>query len=138
MQRSAPEFKSIFAQTKTIAVVGMSDDPTRASHDVAMYLNQFYTVIPVNPMLSEIAGLRCYPDLDSVPGEIDMVDLFQRSEKVGLFVGAAIRRQVKCFWMQMGISNVEAREALEPCGITVVENRCTKTEHARLRMFGAG
>ncbi len=123
----------IFAATRTIAIVGMSDDPARASHEVGRYLMDFYQVIPVNPNHSTILGLTCYPDLASIPMAIDMVDLFQRSENVLPYVQPAIDRGVSVFWMQLGIRNAQASAQLTAAGITVVEDRCTKIDHARLR-----
>ena len=91
-----------------------------------------FKVIPVNPNYREVMGLTCYPDLQSVPVQIDMVDVFQRSENVMPFVQPSIDLKVKCFWMQLGIESEEARGLLEAAGITVVEDRCTKIEYARL------
>lgn len=127
-----PSFAEIFANTKTIAIVGLSTNPARASYGVAQALMPYFEVIPVNPAYDEVLGLRCYPDLQSVPQTIDMVDVFQRSENVMPFVKPAIDLGVKCFWMQLGIANAEARAQLEAAGITVVENYCTKIEYARL------
>jgi predicted CoA-binding protein len=73
-----PSFANIFANTKTIAIVGLSANPSRASYGVAQALMPYFEVIPVNPAYEEVLGLRCYPDLQSVPQKIDMVDLFQR------------------------------------------------------------
>lgn len=126
--------EEIFASTKTIAVVGLSANPARASYEVAENLMPHFTIIPVNPNYEEVLGLTCYPDLESVPGPIDMVDVFQRSENIMPLVEPAIARGVKCFWMQLGISNQAAREKLERAGITVVEDKCTKIEYARLRV----
>lgn len=122
----------IMRDAKTIAVVGMSDDPARASHDVALYLSQFYEVIPVNPNHEEIAGMKCYPDLESVPVPVDIVDVFQRSENVMPFVEPAIRIGAKCFWMQLGIANARAAAVLEAAGLQVVQDRCTKIEHRKI------
>ena len=124
--------KGIFDHTKTIAIVGLSDNPIRPSYEVASYLQNFFTIYPVNPNVSEVLGLQCYPDLASIPGHIDMDDVFQRSENVMPFVQPAIDCGVNCFWMQLGIANRDARSQLEAAGITVVEDLCTKIEHARL------
>ena len=126
------DMAKIFADTRTIAVVGMSDNPTKASNEVARYLMDFYEVIPVNPNHSEILGLQCYPNLESVPVQVDMVDVFQRSEHVMPYVAPAIAVGAKVFWMQLGIENGEAAQRLEDAGIVVVQNRCTKIEHARV------
>ena len=124
--------KDIFDRTKTIAVVGLSDNPMRPSNEVASYLQHFFTIYPVNPNVSEVLGVKSYPDLDAIPDHIDMVDVFQRSENVMPFVQPAIDCGVTCFWMQLGIANWEARVQLEAVGITVIEDCCTKIEHARL------
>ena len=127
------DLNGIFAATRTIAIVGMSDDPARASHEVGRYLMDFYQVIPVNPNHSTILGLTCYPDLASIPMAVDMVDLFQRSENVLPYVQPAIDIGVSVFWMQLGIRNAQASAQLMAACITVVEDRCTKIDHALLR-----
>lgn len=127
------DLPEIFASTRTIAVVGMSDNPARASYEVARYLSDFYEVIPVNPNHRSIMGLTCYPDLASIPVPVDMVDLFQRSENVMAYVQPAIDIKVSVFWMQLGIENVLASEQLTAAGITVVQDRCTKVDHAKIR-----
>jgi len=126
------DFAEIFQRTKTIAIVGMSTNTNRASNEVARYLLPHFEIIPVNPTYDEVLGLRCYPDLESVPVSIDMVDVFQRSENVMPLVQPAINLGVKYFWMQLGIANAEARAQLEAAGIEVIEDLCTKIEYARL------
>lgn len=126
-------YEEIFANTKTIAVVGLSANPMRASYDVALNLQSNFRIVPINPNYEEILGEKCYPDLESVPEPIDMVDVFQRSENVMPFVEPAIKIGAKYFWMQLGISNAEARARLEEAGITVIEDKCTKVEYAYLR-----
>ena len=123
--------KQILQDTKTIAVVCLSQNPVKASYEVASYLMPYYQVIPVNPRYSQILGLPGYPDLASIPERVDMVDLFQRSENVLPFVQPSIDIGVRCFWMQLGIQNAVARSQLEAAGIEVVEDLCTKVEHAR-------
>ena len=127
------DLPEIFASTRTIAVVGMSDNPARASYEVARYLSEFYVVIPVNPNHRSIMGLTCYPDLASIPVQVDMVDLFQRSENVMAYVQPAIDIKVSVFWMQLGIENALAAKQLTAAGITVVQDRCTKIDHAKIR-----
>tara|TARA_R110002072_G_scaffold31735_19_gene97795 strand:- start:37927 stop:38313 length:387 start_codon:yes stop_codon:yes gene_type:complete len=126
------DFKAIFDQTKTIAIVGLSANTSRASNEVAQYLMPYFEVIPVNPNYDEVLGLKCYPDLQSIPVAVDMVDVFQRSENVDPFIQPAIDIGAKCFWMQLGIESAWARAELEAAGIMVVEDRCTKIEFARL------
>lgn len=123
---------TILIETKTIAIVGMSDDPARASNSVGRYLMDYYEVIPVNPNHDEVLGKKCYPDLESIPVPVDMVDVFRRSDDVLPYVEPAIAIGVKVFWMQLGIENAEAARRLEAAGITVVQNRCAKVEHARM------
>ena len=107
--------------SKTIAVVGLSDNPARDSHRVSKYLqSQGYRIIPVNPMIPETLGERSYPDLKSVPVPIDMVDIFRRSELVPPVVDQAIEIGVKYIWMQDGVLNPEAAAKAETAGIPVV------------------
>jgi predicted CoA-binding protein len=107
--------------SKTIAVVGLSDNPERASFGVARYLQaQGYRIIPVNPMISEVLGEKSYPDLKSVPEAIDMVDIFRRSELVPPVVDEAIEVGAKYVWMQDGVIHPEAAAKAEAAGIPVV------------------
>lgn len=109
--------------SKTIAVVGLSDNPARDSHRVAKYLqSQGYRIIPVNPMVTETLGEKSYPDLKSVPEPIDMVDIFRRSEFVPPVVDEAIEVGVKYIWMQDGVINHEAAAKAELAGIPVIMN----------------
>ena len=128
----AMDTEAILENTRTIAVVGMSDNPDRASNEVARYLMDYYDIIPVNPNHNEILGLKCYPDLESIPVKIDMVDVFQRSENVPRFVEPAIAIGARVFWMQLGIKNEEAARSLEAAGIEVVQDHCAKIEHMRM------
>jgi predicted CoA-binding protein len=115
---------------KTIAVVGISDDPTRPSHFVASYLKaQGYTIIPVNPKLTVWEGKKCYPDLPSIQMNVDIVDIFRRSEAVPPIVDEAIVIKVKVVWMQEGIVNEEAASKARKAGIEVVMDKCMKKEH---------
>jgi len=125
------QIEQILRETRTIAVVGLSDNPRKASFGVAKYLMAHYEVIPVNPNHSEVLGLKCYPDLRAVPGPVDMVDLFQRSESVLPFVQPSIDIGVKCFWMQLNIRHAQARLQLEAAGISVIDDKCTQVEHLR-------
>jgi uncharacterized protein len=109
--------------SKTIAVVGLSDRPERDSHRVAKYLqSQGYRIIPVNPMIQEALGEKSYPDLKSVPEPIDMVDIFRRSELVPPVVDEAIEVGVKYIWMQDGVIHPEAAAKAEAEGIPVMMN----------------
>ena len=109
--------------SKTIAVVGLSDNPARDSHRVSSYMqSQGYRIIPVNPMIEEALGEKSYPDLKSVPEPIDMVDIFRRSELVPPVVDEAIDVGVKYIWMQDGVINPEAAANAEAAGIPVIMN----------------
>ena len=107
--------------SKTIAVVGLSDNPDRDSHRVSKYMqSQGYRIIPVNPMIEEVLGEKSYPDLKSVPEPIDMVDVFRRSELVPPVVDEAIEVGVKYIWLQDGVINEESKAKAEAAGIPVV------------------
>jgi len=111
------------SNSRTIAVVGLSDNPARDSHRVAKYLQaQGYRIIPVNPMIEETLGEKSYPDLMSVPESIDMVDIFRRSELVPPVVDQAIEVGAKYIWMQDGVIHQEAAAKAEAAGIPVVMN----------------
>ena len=127
----------IFASSRRIAVVGLSPDPSKASYGVAQYLSQYYEVVPVTPNYEDIEGVRCYPSVASIPGPVDLIDVFQRSERVPDFVDDALSAGSPYFWMQLGIRNATARAALEAKGVQVVDDLCTKVEHARLLREGA-
>ena len=123
----------ILATARTIAVVGLSGKRYRPSHGVSEYMKQAgYRIIPVNPRESEVLGERAYPDLDSVPGGIDIVDIFRRSEFVPEIVEAAIRKGAKVIWMQEGVVHEEAARRAEAAGLTVVMDRCILKDHRRL------
>ena len=107
--------------TKTIAVVGLSDNPDRDSYRVSRYMqNHGYRIIPVNPTIEETLGERSYPDLKSIPEPIDMVNLFRRSELVPPVVDEAIEVGVKYIWMQDGVINPESAAKAEAAGILVI------------------
>lgn len=122
-------------ESKTIAVVGISDREDRPSFGVAQYLSQYYEVIPVNPKLVSWQGKVCYPDLASIPQEIkvDMVDIFRRSAEVMPVVQEAVVRPVRFVWLQLGITNEDAETLAESHQIGFVQNACLAVEHARLR-----
>lgn len=118
---------------KRIAVVGLSDDPSRPSHGVASYLRSVgKEVIPVNPTHATVMGLKCYASLEAVPGPIDVVDVFRRPEHCADVVRSAIAVRAKGVWLQTGIVSDEARQIARRAGIDFVEDRCMKVDH----MFG--
>ena len=123
----------ILQSARTIAVVGLSGKRYRPSYGVAEYLKrEGYRVIPVNPEETEVLGEKSYPDLDSVPGDIDVVDIFRRSEFVPEIVEAAIRKGAKVVWMQEGVIHEEAARRAREAGLTVVMDRCILKDHRRL------
>lgn len=122
--------KEVLHTAKTIAVVGFSPKENRPSHMVGCYLMQAgFRVIPVNPGISEICGVTCYPDLVSIPEPVDVVDIFRRSEDVLPVVVEAIAIGAKVVWMQQGIINQEAAALAERAGLVVIMDRCIKVDH---------
>lgn len=122
-------------EAETVAVVGCSPDPARASHAIARYLlSQGYRVVPVNPNHAEILGQRCYPSLSAIPADlrIDVVDVFRRSEHVAPVAAEAIARGVPFFFMQQGVVDAPSARSLEERGIGVAMDRCILVEHERL------
>ena len=120
---------------KRVAVVGLSDDPSRASHGVASYLASVgKEIIPVNPNYTTVMGRMCYPSLEAVPGPIDVVDVFRRPEHCADVVRAAVAVGAKGVWLQSGIVSPEAERIAREAGIDFVQDRCMKVDH----MFGGG
>jgi len=123
----------ILHSSRTIAVVGLSGKRFRPSYGVSEYLQKVgYRIVPVNPMETQVLGEKCYPDLDSVPGPIDIVDIFRRSEFVPEIVEAAIRKGAKTIWMQEGVIHEAAARRAEEAGLTVFMDRCILKDHRRL------
>ncbi len=115
---------------KTIAVVGLSDSPLRASHGVAAYMQgNGYRVIPVNPTITEALGETAVPSLLDVKDKIDIVDVFRRPEAVPEVVDQAIQLKVPAIWMQEGVIHEQAAEKARRAGIFVVMDRCILKEH---------
>jgi predicted CoA-binding protein len=120
---------------ETVAVVGCSPDPSRASHAITRFLmEQGYRVIPVNPNHATILGLTSYPSLSAVPSSLrlDIVDVFRRSEAVAEVADEALARRVPFFFMQKGVVDAAAAARLEAAGIGVAMDRCILVEHERL------
>ena len=125
--------RRILTDYKRVAIVGLSEDWSRPSNFVAKYLLEHgFEVIPVNPKYDSILGQKCYPDLASIPTQIDIVDLFQRAERVPPFVDDAIAIGAKVVWMQLGIVHEAAAEKARAAGLEVIMDRCIKIEYARL------
>ncbi|MDX8351267.1 CoA-binding protein [Cognatiyoonia sp. IB215182] len=129
--------RGILERTKTIAVVGVSANPVRPSYYVARYLGlKGYRVIPVNPGLAgqTLLGEEVYGDVTDIPDDVDMVDIFRRSEAVPPIVDAALARwpELQTIWMQIGVENAEAAAKAEARRVDVIQNRCPKIEYQRL------
>ncbi|MFL6622762.1 MAG: CoA-binding protein [Sulfurifustis sp.] len=125
--------RRLLTRHKRVAIVGLSANPMRPSYFAGKYLKDHgFTIVPVNPNEKEILGEVCYPNLKAIPGRVDVVDLFQRSEAVMPFVEDAIAIGAKVVWMQLGIVNEAAAAKARAAGLDVVMNRCMKIEYARL------
>lgn len=137
MQYDDSFLKQILQRTKVVAVVGVSANPVRPSYFVARYLRlKGFRVIPVNPGLAgqELFGETVYATLADVPDDVDMVDIFRRSEAVPAIVDEALTRwpQLRTVWMQIGVVHDQAAEVARARGVDVVQDRCPKIEYQRL------
>jgi uncharacterized protein len=130
---SASDIRKILEQ-KNIAVVGMSKNEGKPAHFVPKYLIEHgYNVIPVNPTITEVIGRKSYPSIADIPDDVDVVDIFRKSEDVPPVVNDAMKKKgIKVIWMQSGIYNEEAERKAKENGIDVVFNRCMMVEHNRL------
>jgi predicted CoA-binding protein len=118
---------------RTVAVVGISSDPSRPSYRIAAYLKERgYRIIPVNPKEKEVLGEKCYPDLCSISEPVEVVNIFRRSRFVPHVVAEAIYIGAKAVWMQEGIVHEAAARRAREAGLEVVMDRCMRTEHQRL------
>lgn len=125
---------AILRDYRRVAVVGLSANPLRPSHFVAVYLLQYgYDVTPVNPREKEILGRTCYPNLKAVPGPLEIVNIFRDPSAVPAIVEEAIECQAKVIWMQLGVVHEAAAQRARDAGLVVVMDRCIKIEHARFR-----
>ena len=124
MDAESSVIEEMLKNTRTIAVVGISDKLDRASFAVAEYLERHYTVIPVNPNFTTWRGKRCYPSLEAIEGSVDMVDVFRRSDQVLPVVEEAVRKGVRYVWLQQGVVNEEAKQLAESHGMKVVMDSC--------------
>ncbi len=134
--------RALLKQARTIAIVGLSDNPQRASYGVARGLQNFgYRIVPVNPALDAVWGERAVPDLDHVgdvlrPGErIDIVDVFRAPEYVDEIVDACIRLRVPAVWLQEGVVNADAARRAEDAGLTVVMDQCIFKTRTSFKSF---
>ena len=124
------EIAAILRDSRVVAVVGLSPDPSRPSYQVARYLKEHgYRIVPVNPGCSQVLGEQCYPSLQDIPFAIDVVDIFRKAEAIPAIVEEAIRVQARVVWMQLGLEHEEAARRARERGLQVVMNRCLKIEH---------
>ncbi len=134
MKGASDPIAEILRATKRIAVVGLSANPTRPSHEVAEYLQRVgYRIIPVNPRVTEVLGEKAYARLEDVPEKVDIVDIFRRPEEVAGVVESAMGIGAKVVWMQLGIEEGTAAEKARRRGLIVVEDACLLVEDRRRR-----
>jgi len=131
---SSDPISELLRSAKTIAVVGLSSNPLRPSHEVASYLQSTgYKIIPVNPNESEVLGQKAYARLEDIPVPVDIVDVFRRPEEVTPVADSAIAIHAKALWLQLGIRNEPAAAKAHDAGLLVVEDACLLVEHKRRR-----
>jgi predicted CoA-binding protein len=129
---SRETISKILEDCRTIAVVGLSSNPGRASNGVAGYMKrQGYRVIPVNPNEEQVFGEKSYPSLADVPVKVDLVDIFRRSEEAGKAVDEAIEIGAKAVWLQEGVIDHDAAKRAQDAGLLVVMDRCWLKDHVR-------
>ena len=127
------EIRALLKRAKTIAVVGFSPKPYRASHNVARQMQRMgYRIIPVRPGITSGLGETAYPDLASVPDPVDIVDVFRASDKTTPVFEECLRLGLKTIWLQDGVVNEEAAARARAAGMTVIMNRCVLRDYTRL------
>lgn len=127
------DLRRILEDNRVIAVVGLSANPTRPSHEVAKYLLEHgYTIVPVNPGESEVLGQRCYANLREIPQKVGIVDCFRKSEDIPPLAEEAIAIGARVLWLQLGVIHPAAARRASDAGLDVVVDRCIKIDHARL------
>jgi uncharacterized protein len=127
---ASPDPETIVKEARTVAVVGLSSNPEKASNEVGAYLKeQGYRVVPVNPNEEEVLGERAYDSVEQIPEQVDVVDVFLPSEKTPEIAEDAVRASAGTLWLQEGIENSEARRIAEEGGLAYVENRCMRQTH---------
>jgi uncharacterized protein len=127
------DVRELLTVSRTIAVVGLSTNPSRASFQVSRYMQrEGYTIIPVNPGITQALGEHAVPNLKSIPGPIDIVNIFRRSEFVPDIVEEAIAVHARAIWMQLGIMHEAAARRASDAGLQVVMDQCIMIEHSRL------
>ncbi len=126
--------EEILTKARTIAMVGLSPNPDRPSGKVAEYLvSRGYTIIPVNPMVEEVMGMKSYGSLLDIPGgvRVDIVDVFRKSEDTPPIAREAVKIHASCLWLQLGVTNEESGNIAREAGLDFVQDKCIKMEHQR-------
>lgn len=132
IEPSSEEVRKLLSQVRSIAVVGLSDKPERDSYRVAHYMQrQGYQIYPVNPMLEKVLDERAYRDLSALPEQVDLVNIFRRSEEVPQIVEQAIAHGAKALWLQLGVVHEEAATKAQEAGLMVVMDHCIKVVHTQ-------
>ena len=127
------ELLHIYTQSRSIAVVGASADPSKAAHEVPAYLqSQGYRILPVNPRGGEIFGEHVFHSLTEIDAPVDVVEVFRPAQEAPEIARQAVTIGAKVLWLQLGIVSEEARQIAEAAGLTVVMNRCMGATHAQL------
>ena len=127
------ELRRILKDSRVVAVVGLSADWFRPSYFAAKYmLEHGYQVVPVNPKYDQILGQRCYKSLREIPGKVDLVDVFRKSQDVMPIAEDAIAIGARVLWQQLGVKNEAAAQKARAAGLDSVMDRCVKIEHGRL------
>ena len=125
--------RRVLSNCRRIAVVGLSAEWHRPSYFAAKYMQQHgYRIVPVNPRYTEVLGEPCFARLEDIPGPVDMVDVFRRSQDVLTIAQSAVAIGARCLWQQLGVVNLEADALVRAAGMQSVMDRCVKIEHARL------
>ena len=131
---TSAEIKSLLQESKSVAIVGISNKEDRASYQVARWLqqNSHFTLYFVNPVINEVLGQKCYPSLADIPDEIDIVDVFRKAEDCPSVLEKAIAIGAKSIWLQLGIVSEEVAVKGSAAGMRVVMDRCIKVDYANL------
>jgi len=125
--------RRVLVGSRTIAVVGCSPKPDRDSYQIAKYLiEKGYDVVPVNPGQAEILGLKCYPDVKSIPRKVDIVDVFRAPEHIPPIAEDAVAAKAECLWLQTGIVHDDAARKASDAGLYVIQDRCISVAHRTL------
>jgi len=126
------EICDILEKCKTIAVLGISKNPSKISRTIAEYLiDNEYNVVGVNPGFSDAGGIQVYPTLNDVPFDIDIVNVFRRSETISEIIPNVLGKKPKVLWLQLGIRNNEAVKQAQELGIKIIQDKCIKIEHQK-------